>query len=195
MGVFQEDFLRTHLVLEDYPICVETGTNLGYSTHIITELFPRVYTIEIQRELYERAKNNFNATCILGDSAVELPKLIPQLDRPTVFYLDAHWSGDHLTDWEGSHFSGYGVDTGMGESQVPLLEEISAIVDLFPHRCAVYVDDMDKFDETGQGLKDKGFKGEDWSKVHLREIMEKLGPRMERLWIEEQQMLVLLRGA
>ena len=52
---------------------------------------------------------------------------------------------------------------------------------------------MDKFDETGQRLKDKGFKGEDWSKVHLRDIMAKLAPRMERLETEEQQMLVILR--
>ena len=192
MGIFQEDFLRRHLVLEEYPICVETGTNLGYNTEIITRLFPEVYTIEIQRELYERAEKSFDATCILGDSATELPKVIAQLDRPTVFFLDAHWSGDATTDW-GPHFSGYGVDTGMGADQVPLLEEISAIVDLFPYRCAVYVDDMDKFDETGQGLKDKGFKGEDWSKVHLRDIMAKLAPRMERLETEEQQMLVILR--
>jgi hypothetical protein len=194
MGVFQEGFVRRHLAIEDYPICVETGTNLGYSTQIITGLFPRVYTIEIQKELYERAQRSFDATCILGDSATELPKLIPQLDEPTIFFLDAHWSGDSTTDWLNSHFSGYGVDTGMGTDQVPLLEEISAIVDLFPHRCAVYIDDMDKFDETGQGLKDKGFKGEDWSKLHLRDITTKLQPRVESVGIDEDQMLVLLRA-
>ena len=194
MGIFQEEFLRRNIVLSEYPICVETGTNLGYSTEIICRLFPEVYTIEIQPALHERAEASFDCTCILGDSATELPKVIAQLDGPTVFFLDAHWSGDSTTDWEHSHFSGYGVDTGMGETQVPLLEEVSAIVDLFPYRCAVYVDDMDKFDSDGQGLKDKGFKGEDWSRVHLRDIMAKLAPRMERLWTEEQQMLVLLRA-
>jgi len=191
MGVFQEHFLRRHLVLEDFPICVETGTNLGWSTETITKIFPEVYTIEIVPALHERAQRTFNCTCILGDSATELPNVISRLDRPTVFFLDAHWSGDSTTDWSASSFSGYGVDTGMGDEQVPLLREIEAIV-LFPHRCAVYIDDMDKFDESGAGLKDKGFKGEDWSKVHLKDIMEKLKPRMERLWVEEQQMLVLL---
>ena len=82
----------------------------------------------------------------------------------------------------------------MGEGQVPLLEEISAIVDLFPHRCALYIDDMDKFDESGQGLKDKGFKGEDWSGLHLRDILSQLEPRMERIETEDHQMLVLLRA-
>ena len=195
MGIFQEGFVRSHLDLLDYPICVETGTCQGYSTEIIAGLFPRVYTIEVKQDLYERALDSFpNATCIWGDSAPELPRLIPQLDEPTVFFLDAHWSGDQTTDWANSHFSGHGVDTGMGEGQVPLLEEISAIVDLFPHRCAVYIDDMDKFDETGQGLKDKGFNGEDWSRLHLRDILSKLEPRMERLETEDHQMLVLLRA-
>ena len=86
MGVFQEGFVRSHVVLEEYPICVETGTNLGYSTHIIAELFPRVYTIEIKEDLHERATQSFpGVKCILGDSPVELPRLIPQLDEPTVF--------------------------------------------------------------------------------------------------------------
>ena len=51
---------------------------------------------------------------------------------------------------------------------------------------------MDKFDETGQGLKDKGFKGEGWSGLHLRDILAKLEPRMERVEMDEHQMLVLL---
>ena len=195
MGVFQEGFVRSHVVLEEYPICVETGTNLGYSTGMIAELVPRVYTIEIKEELYERARQSLDVTCILGDSITELPRLIPELNEPTVFFLDAHFSGDHTTDWATSHFSGYGVDTGCGETgQVPLIEEITAIVDLFPHRCVVYIDDMDKFDETGQGLKDKGFKGEDWSKLHLDDIMGKLKPRLERVETEEHQMIAILRA-
>ena len=194
MGIFQEGFVRSHLSLSDYPTCVETGTCQGYSTEIIAGLFPRMYTIEVKQDLYERALDSFDVTCILGDSAEELPRLIPQLDKPTVFFLDAHWSGDQTTDWANSHFSGYGDDTGMGKGQVQLLEEISAIVDLFPHRCAVYIEDMDKFDETGQGLKDVGFKGEGWSGVHLRDMLEKLEPRLERVETEELQMLVLLRA-
>ena len=194
MGVFQEGFVRSHVVLEEYPICVETGTNLGYSTSIIADIFPRVYTIEIKEDLHERAAQSFpDVECILGDTSVELPRLIPQLDKPTVFFLDAHWSGDSTTDWANSHFSGYGVDTGMGASgQVPLIDEVTAIVDLFPHRCVVYIDDMDKFDETGHGLKDKGFKGEDWSALNLNDIMSRLGPRLERVETDELQMLAIL---
>jgi hypothetical protein len=81
----------------------------------------------------------------------------------------------------------------MGASgQVPLIDEVAAIVDLFPHRCVVYIDDMDKFDETGRGLKDKGFKGEDWSALNLNDIMSRLGPRLERVETDELQMLAIL---
>ena len=44
------------------------------------------------------------------------------------------------------------------------------------------------------GLKDKGFKGEDWSGLHLMDILAKLEPRMERIETEDHQMLVLLRA-
>ena len=138
MGIFQESFVRSHVRFEEYPICVETGTNLGISTRIIAEHFPRVYTIEIQQQLHEHATRCFpDVTCILGDSVVELARLLPQLDAPTMSYLDAHWSGDHTVDWANSSFSGYGVDTGKRgegtspEEQVPLLDEIRLIVERF----------------------------------------------------------------
>jgi hypothetical protein len=123
---------------------------------------------------------------------VELPRLIPQLDKPTVFFLDEHFSGDHTTDWAISYFSGYGVGTGMGATKVPLLDEVTAIAESFPHRCVLYIDDMDKFDETGNGLKDKGFKGEDWSALNLNDIMRRLRPRLERVEADENQMLAIL---
>ena len=199
MGIFEEEFLASNVRLSDYPICVETGTCLGESTERIRQLFPRVYTIEIEPSLHERAFHMFdNVTCILGDSAVELKRLLPRLDKPTVFFLDAHWSGDSSTDWEHSDFSGYGVDTGKRgegtswEDQVPLLDEIAAIVE-FPHRCVIYVDDADKFDRSGQGLKDKGFLGEDWSGVHLKDIMVALEPRMELVTMNGRQLVVVLR--
>jgi protein-L-isoaspartate O-methyltransferase len=59
MGVFQEHFLRRHLVLEDFPICVETGTNLGWSTKTITKIFPEVYTIEIVPRLARPGPTEF----------------------------------------------------------------------------------------------------------------------------------------
>ena len=158
-----------------------------------------MYTVEIEPSLHESAARNLDGVvCILGDSAVELKRLLPRLDEPTVFYLDAHWSGDNSTDWARSEFSGYGVDTGKRgvgtswEDQVPLLDEIEAIVEHFPHRCVVYIDDLDKFDRSGQGLKDKGFIGEDWSGLHLKDIMVRLESRMEHVAMDGCQLIVTL---
>ena len=53
---------------------------------------------------------------------------------------------------------------------------------------------MGKLDSTGQGLKDKGFKGEDWSSWNLNDIMSRLRPRLERVETDERQMLAILRA-
>ena len=205
MGVFDEDFVRRYVDLSEYPICVETGTNLGYSTDKLLGLFSHVYTVEIEPALYERAAHRYagqNVTCILGDSAEELPRLIPSLFGPTFFFLDAHWSGDATVEWSTARWGGYGVDTGhRGEpgtlpnsaDQVPLLLELAEIMK-FPGPCAVYIDDMDKFDAAGMGTRDLAFKGEDWSAVSLPEILGVLRGRSESIALSATQLLVTLNA-
>jgi hypothetical protein len=60
-------------------------------------LCDRVISIELDRALYEAARKRFlpypNVEIILGDCTAEIPKLLPRLDAPTLFWLDGHWSG------------------------------------------------------------------------------------------------------
>jgi hypothetical protein len=207
MGVFDVDFVREHISPRDFPVCVETGTCLGYSTARIAQVFPTVYTIELNPELHRAAQHKFgndpNIVCIEGESSEELGKLLPTLASPAVFYLDAHWSGDARVDWPGSAWQGYGVPTGhrrcddggelpSSREQVPLLEEIRTILH-FPHACVIYVDDMDKFAPDGKGRTDKGFRGEDWSHLDWFAIVEMCRPRLkaEKYKGGEQAMLIL----
>lgn len=192
MGVFDVQFVCDHIDPRDFPVCVETGTCLGYSTTVIGDLFAAVYTIELDPELHRAAEAKFaaaqNIVCIHGDSAEQLQKLLPTLTAPTVFYLDAHWSGDGRVDWSASSWKGYGVATGHRSNvegalpssweQVPLMEEVQAILQ-YPHACVIYVDDLDKFSSGGQGRTDKGFKGEDWSHVNWFTIVELCRPRLK----------------
>lgn len=206
MGKFEYEYIKNHCDINDYPICVETGTNLGYSTDIIMKLFKKVFTIEIDKILYEKAVEKYkdtNVECIFGDSAVEIKKLTEKIDNNCIFYLDAHWSGDNTTNWDKSNWKGYGIETGYrGEKidkptsrqQTPLEDEIDIINDKCKCKCIIYIDDMDKFDDNGQGKKDTGFNGEDWSDLNINIIIKKLKSRLIYKNKFENQLILILNN-
>lgn len=155
---------------------VETGTLYGHTAIHASRLFDQVYSIELNTNLHRNAtkinRSISNIEFIHGDSGVEVTKLIEKLHHPTVFFLDAHWSGDTTVNWESSRFSGFPTDTShTGSSasaptsveQVPLDKEINAILDKFPHEALIIIDDWQSV-----GKKDHAFIGEDWS--HLTQL-------------------------
>lgn len=92
-------------IVNNYKITsiIETGTYLGYTTMLLAKTFPnlQIYTCEINKNFYKRAKKNlrkFQNVHLYNDNS---PKFIEKLiknklvgDLP-LFYLDAHW----LDDW------------------------------------------------------------------------------------------------
>lgn len=197
MGSF--DYSSLNKVLEEYPdfqkiqVMVETGTFLGRGARTASKYVREVHTIEISNEIYKdiserlQSEGYHNITVYHGNSVDILPKLIPQIKELCLFFLDAHWSGDQTVDWDGSLWKGYGRDTGhagvntltpSSKEQVPLLEEFLIITEQFPHKCVLYIDDMDKFDAQGKGLKNKAFQGEDWSNLTVNKLLEALGERL-----------------
>ncbi|MBJ7901329.1 MAG: hypothetical protein GC158_15730 [Cyanobacteria bacterium RI_101] len=76
---------------------IETGTYYGGTAVWAARVFGKVLTIERSPELYHQAveahKNIENIQFILGDSKIELSKIITELSSPSLFWLDAHWSG------------------------------------------------------------------------------------------------------
>jgi hypothetical protein len=192
--------LRKYADAAAYDVAVETGTLFGDSAVKLSRHFSRVYTIEINRELYERAaarfKDNDRVRVIFGDSKLLLRDLVKNIGQPCVFYLDAHFSGDSSTNWKESRWRGYRVDTGYSgdtptaENQVPLFEEIKAIHDGLRSRCLIYIDDVDEFDESGAGRKEKNFRGEDWSHLNLNTIKDYLAGRL-RTWVKLKRQLII----
>ena len=73
---------------------VETGTNLGQMINAMLQLMDNIYSIEMDDWSYERAVRRFAGQCkvhmIRGSSAQELPRLLPTITQPTLFWLDAH---------------------------------------------------------------------------------------------------------
>ena len=76
---------------------IETGTYLGFMVNAVRKEFRRVYSIELDEKLYQRAKKKFrrfnHIVLFHGDSAVIIPKILSQIQYPCLFWLDAHYSG------------------------------------------------------------------------------------------------------
>jgi FkbM family methyltransferase len=103
---------------ENYPIknFIETGTYYGKTALWASERFPRAITIEQSEIIYRQVQTQYshikNIEFLKGDTRSQLARIVPNLDSPSLFWLDAHWSGGET----------YGeVD------ECPLVEEIKII--------------------------------------------------------------------
>ena len=94
---------------------VETGTYLGDGARRLADIFPKVVTIELSDELYEKARSSLRdqptIKALHGDSRLLLAGLVDP-EVATLFFLDGHWSG------------GY---TAGQESECPVLQELAAL--------------------------------------------------------------------
>jgi hypothetical protein len=180
MGKFELRLMTPYL--ETHRTYVETGTLYGNGALSAEPHFDKIYTIELDRKLHKQAKRRFlghpKIVCLQGDSKEVLVALIPELP-PTgvIFFLDAHWSGDHTVDWEKSVWKGHVQSAYVGEkptseNQVPLLGELEAIVSDYPGNAVIYIDDMDKFDACGNGTTNLKFIGEDWSHLTVQKMKD-----------------------
>jgi hypothetical protein len=100
------------------PTLIETGTYRGATVAACLGHFERIYTIELDRTLYEAARDRFadepSVTVLHGDSSTELGRLASLVSEPVLFWLDAHYS--------------YG-ETAKGPHDPPLPWELRAILD------------------------------------------------------------------
>lgn len=80
------------------PWFVETGTADGYTTAALIPEFDRLITIELDADRYrsvaaQRFLHEPKVLPLLGDSAEWLCEIVHVLTEPTLFWLDAHYSG------------------------------------------------------------------------------------------------------
>ena len=122
-------------------ILVETGTFLGDTVEHFKNRFGRLYSIELQADLFQKAAARFagdvNVSIIEGNSGAILETLVPSLSRPALFWLDGHYSSDFLM---GDMY----VTTARGETDTPIDRELEAVVrSTLPH--VVLIDDARLF--------------------------------------------------
>jgi hypothetical protein len=128
--IVKQQALR-HLATEyGLRVLVETGTYYGDMVAAMKPHFDQVYSIELSRDLYEKARRRFagdeGVTIIQGDSGVELGKLVARMKQPVLFWLDGHYSAG---------------ETARGEKETPIYEELMHIFDSQQSGHVIVIDD------------------------------------------------------
>lgn len=97
-------------------ILVETGTFKGDTVEAMRKEFRKVYSIELSEKFHQEAKKRFagvtNVDLRQGDSGKVMPEVVSELNAPTLFWLDGHYSGG---------------DTAQGDLNCPVWGELEAI--------------------------------------------------------------------
>ena len=116
-SVVKHDIVRHYADRYGLATLVETGTYMGGTIEALEDCFARIYSIELDDALYERARARFahlpQVRILHGDSAQKLPELLAELRGPALFWLDGHYSGP---------------GTAKGRRETPIVEEIRAVL-------------------------------------------------------------------
>ena len=119
-----------------YNTLIETGTYFGEMINAQRDNFKKIYSIELSYDLYQKAKNRFQAfshiELINGDSGEKIKQILQQLNEPAVFWLDGHYS-------EGI--------TAKGNKNTPIEEELLHIT-IHPYPHIILIDDARLFNNS-----------------------------------------------
>lgn len=93
-------FTETKRLKERYNLhtLYETGSHVGLSSKILSTIFDKVCSVELNKEFYDAAvQNNLdtkNLDLHLGTSPEFLKSSLKEGDSQVAFFLDAHWGDD-----------------------------------------------------------------------------------------------------
>lgn len=134
----KQQIIANYQKTNDYKIFIETGTYRGDMIHAQSNNFKKLFSIELGKDLFEKARNRFRNVdhihIVHGDSGKMLPTLMEQINEPAIFWLDGHYSA--------------GV-TAQGEKDCPIFEELEAIFTKDMDQHLLLIDDARCF--VGEG--------------------------------------------
>lgn len=138
---------------------IETGTFLGEMVKNVKDDFNKIYTIELDKELYHRANNKFKGykkiNVLQGNSSKILPDLLKNIQKPSLFWLDAHYSG---------------ILTARGEKNTPIREELNTIISHGIDSHVILIDDARCFTGNNDYLTIKEIKNKIVNHTHKIKI-------------------------
>lgn len=98
-------------------VFIETGTYKGKMVYAVMPHVKEIYSIELDQTHFEKAQRRFagypNIHILQGQSGEVLPRVLKDIDKPCLFWLDAHWSG-------GS--------TAKCEFETPVMQELRCVL-------------------------------------------------------------------
>ena len=113
---------------------IETGTFRGDMVNAQKETFSKIFSVELDKKLAEKAKRKFaeynHISIFQGDSVELLPEIMGQITGPCLFWLDAHYSG--------------GI-TARGDEDTPIIQELNYIFDNSNKDHVILIDDARHF--------------------------------------------------
>lgn len=142
---------KTELLVEiakkyNLKILVETGTHKGDTIFYCKDYFDELFSIELDHQFYVNSKNRLlnysNVHIVEGDSSVVLVNILKNINKPTLFWLDAHYSG---------------VGTAKGDLDTPVIKELDYILSK-NFGCVILIDDARLFRGVGGYPKLKSIK-------------------------------------
>ena len=135
-------------------ILIETGTYMGTMIDATKNSFRQIYTIELDKKLYNRAKNKFNKfkhiKVFWGDSGKVLPKLLENIKEPALFWLDAHFQ----------------KGTTKGFKETPITEELNSILNHKIKNHIILIDDAEAFSGKNHYYPSRNFLKRHIAKSH-----------------------------
>lgn len=109
---------------------IETGTYMGDTLWVMRNTCQKLISIEVQPQLAKIARSRFQnihqVEIIIGDSAVELKRVVAEVQAPCLFWLDGHYSAGM---------------TGRGSKDCPIYEELTAIAEEIRYPFSILIDD------------------------------------------------------
>ena len=98
-------------------IFIETGTYKGKMVYAVIPHVKEIYSIELDETHFQNAQERFagypNIHILQGQSGEVLPKILKDIDKPCLFWLDAHWSGGF---------------SAKGEFETPVIQELRCVL-------------------------------------------------------------------
>lgn len=154
MGNLKLEYIEKYSIKD---IFIESGTHLGDTVELMKPHFNLIHSIELNKELFEKATKRFendgNVIIWYGDSPDVIPTILKTVNTPATFWLDGHASGP----LGGGKYGG-----------CPLPYELNAIKNHKINTHTIFIDDVRLF-----GCAEWGFVKKDSVLNIIKEINSK----------------------